>query len=376
MDKTIFKVIQIRIMRIAMFCSSLLPTPPANNEQIIHAPLRLTAALASEMVKRGHSVTLFGAKGTKSKANVVDLDLPPLLHHPQLGTSMNLESRDIMYFYEQIFISDIYRRAAEGEFDIIHIHPAYLSINFAANCKIPTVFTLHDPISSWLCFIYKMHKINKNIYYVSISDSQRLPLKDINYIGTIHNGIDPGRYPFNAQSGDYLLSASRLVPEKGVDVAINVAKRTGLPLKITGQQSCDEYSYWMEKIKPDIGGKISYEGMVSTQRMFSIFKNAAALLLPIKWEEPFGMTMIEAMACGTPVIAFNRGSVKEVIRDGRTGFIVDDLDGMVEAVKKIKSIDREECRRHVEENFSLQKMADKYELVYEKILEQRITHKL
>ena len=355
-------------MRIAMFCSSLLPTPPVNKEKIIHAPLHLTAGLASEMVKRGHSVTLFGARGTKSIAKVVDLNLPPLFNHPQLGESIDLKNLRAINFYEQIFISDIYRRAAEGEFDIIHIHPVDLSINFAVNCKVPTVFTLHDPISRWRCFIYTTHKMNKNIYYVSISDSQRLPLKDINYIDTIYNGIDICRYPFNALPGSYLLSASRLVPEKGVDEAIRAAKRTGLPLKITGEPASDTNSYWMEKIKPEIGGKISYEGMVSTQRMFSIYKNAAALLFPIKWEEPFGLAMIEAMACGTPVIAFNRGSVREIVQDGRTGFIVDDINGMVRAVKKIKSIDRKACRRHVEENFSLQKMVNEYELVYEKIL--------
>lgn len=355
-------------MRIAMFCSGLMTTPPANKENIIHAPLHLTAVLASEIAKRGHSVTLFGAKGTKSKAKVVDLNLPPLFKHPQIGDSIDLKNHNAINFYEQVFIADIYRRAAEGEFDIIHIHPVDLSINFAANCKVPTVFTLHDPLSQWRCFIYNIHKTNKNIYYVSISDSQRLPLKDINFIDTIHNGIDPGRYQFNSLSGDYLLSASRLVPEKGVDIAIKVAKRTGFPLKITGEPASDDNSYWMEKIKPEIGGKISYEGMVSTRRMLNIYKNAAALLFPIKWEESFGMTMIEAMACGTPVIAFNRGSVREIIKDGRTGFIVDDLEGMAEAVKKISSIDRKECRRHVEENFSLQKMVDKYELVYEKIL--------
>ncbi|HMB44513.1 MAG TPA: glycosyltransferase family 4 protein [Candidatus Methanoperedens sp.] len=355
-------------MRIAMFCSSLLPTPPANKEKRIHAPLHLTALLASEMAKRGHSVTLFGAKGTKSKANVVDLDLPPLFNHPQIGDSIDLKNHSAINFYEQVFISEIYRRAAEGEFDIIHIHPVDLSINFAVNCRVPTVFTLHDPISPWRRFIYNTHKMNKNIFYVSISDSQRLPLKDINFIDTIYNGIDLCRYPFNALPGSYLLSASRLVPEKGVDVAIRAAKRTGLPLKITGEPASDNNSYWMEKIKPDVGGKISYEGMVSTRRMFSIYKNAAALLFPIKWEEPFGLTMIEAMACGTPVIAFNRGSVKEIVVDGRTGFIVDDLNGMIRSIKKINSIDRMECRRHVEENFSMKKMVDKYEKVYEKIL--------
>jgi glycosyltransferase involved in cell wall biosynthesis len=355
-------------MRIAMFCSSLLPTPPANKEKRIHAPLHLTAVLASEMAKRGHSVTLFGAKGTKSIAKVVDLNLPPLFNHPQIGDSIDLKNHSAINFYEQVFISEIYRRAAEGEFDIIHIHPVDLSINFAVNCIVPTVFTLHDPISRWRGFIYNTHKKNKNIYYVSISDSQRMPLKDINFIDTIYNGIDLCRYPFNALPGSYLLSASRLVPEKGVDAAIRAAKRTGLPLKITGESASDNNSYWMEKIKHEIGGNISYEGMVSIRRMLGIYKNAAALLFPIKWEEPFGLTMIEAMACGTPVIAFNRGSVKEIVVDGRTGFIVDDLNGMIRAIKKINSIDRMECRRHVEENFSLKKMADKYEKVYEKIL--------
>jgi len=357
-------------MRIAMFCSGLLPTPPANKENIIYAPLHLTAVLASEMAKRGHSVTLFGAKGTKSKAKVIDLNLPPLLNHPQIGDSIDFKNHSTINFYEQVFISEIYRRAAEGEFDIIHIHPVDMAINFANNSKVPTVFTLHDPISNWRRFIYSMYRKNKNIYYVSISNSQRLPLKNINFIDTVYHGIDLEKYPFSARQGDYLLSASRFVPEKGIDVAIKVAQRTNLPLKIAGEPAASTNNYWMKKIKPAIGGIISYEGILPVCDMPRLYKSAVALLFPIKLEESFGLVMIEAMACGTPVIAFNRGSVKEIVKDGRTGFIVDDINGMVEAVKKIKSIDREACRRHVEENFSLQKMVDKYELVYKKILKQ------
>ncbi len=357
-------------IRIAMFCSSQLPTPPAKKEKIIFAPLHITASLASEMVYRGHSVTLFGTKGTRSKARIVNLDLPPLLHHPTLNDSIDVNDERAKIFYEQIFISEIYRRAGAGEFDIIHIHPVEveLAINFAINSRVPTVFTLHDTISPWRRFIYSTYKINKNIYYVSISDAQRLPLKNINFIDTIYNGIDLEKYPFCAKPGNYLLSVSRFIPEKGIDVAIKVAQRTNLPLKITGGPAVNKNSYWMNKIKPAIGDKISYEGMVPMHRLLGLYKNAAALLFPIKWEEPFGLVMIEAMACGTPVIAFNRGSVKEVIKNGETGFIVNNLNEMVHAVKKINTIDRKACRRHVEDNFSLKKMVDKYEKVYEKIL--------
>lgn len=358
-------------MRIAMFCSGRFPTPP--KEDVIFAPLWVASFLAEEMVKKGHKVTLFGARGSKSKGKVVDLGLPPLEMHPTLPNCVDIRKDRVINFYEQIYISDIYRRAEAGEFDVIHIHPVDMAINFAVNSSVPTVFTLHDPISCWRKFIYELYPKNKNIHFVSISESQRGPSKKINYIDTIYNGIDVEKYEFDGKGGDYLFEASRIVPLKGFDLAIKIAQNSGMALKIAGEILDREY--WEEKIKPFIGSKISYEGMVSPFNLPLLYRKAKAFIFPLQWEEPFGLVMIEAMACGTPVIAFDRGSVKEVVKDGVTGFVVPPLnkkgepniEGMAEAVRKINSIDRTACRRHVEENFTLEKMVEKYEKVYEKI---------
>lgn len=358
-------------MRIAMFCSGRYPTPP--KEDVIFAPLWITSFLAEEMVKRGHKVTLFGAKGSKSKGKVVDLGLPPLEMHPSLPECIDIRKDRVINFYEQIYISEIYARAEAGEFDVIHIHPVDISINFAKNCSVPTVFTLHDPISCWRKFVYESYPKNKNINFVSISDSQRGPSKKINYVDTVYNGIDIKKYDYDAKGGDFLFEASRIVTTKGFDLAIKVAQKTKMPLKIAGEIL--DQVYWDDKIKPFIGGNISYEGMISPFKLPEYYRKAKAFIFPLQWEEPFGLVMIEAMACGTPVIAFDRGSVREVVKDGVTGFVIPPLnekgepniEGMVEAVKKIDTIDRAACRKHVEDNFTLEKMVENYEKVYQKI---------
>lgn len=353
-------------MRIAMFCSGRFPTPPP--PKTIYAPLSITSLLADEMTKRGYEVTLFGARGTKSKAKVVNLGMPPLDNYSAIRKCMDVRSDRVIGFYEQKFISEVYRLARKDKFDIVHIHPVEHAIGFAADNPVPTVFTLHDPITCWRKFAYSAYKGNKNAYFVSISQSQRQPLKNINYIANVYNGIDTGKYPFKKKPGDYLLIASRVIREKGFDVAVKVAQKTGLPLKIAGEIL--DQPYWDKEVKPFLSDKITYVGMVTPGRLPALYKNALAFLFPIKWEEPFGLVMIEAMACGTPVIAFNRGSVKEVVKNGKTGFIVNNLDEMVQAVGKIHTIDRKDCRERVEQNFSLERMVDRYEEVYKEVLKR------
>ncbi|MBU3965734.1 glycosyltransferase family 4 protein [Patescibacteria group bacterium] len=363
-------------MRIAMFCSGRFTTPPP--PKTIYAPLWITSVLANEMAKRGHKVTLFAAKGTKSKAKVETLNLPPLENRKDLKSCVDIREDRVINFYEQIFISEIYRRAEKREFDLMHIHPVEQAIGFAANSKVPTVFTLHDPISCWRKFAYSAYKKNtSNVYFVSLSHSQRAPLKGLNYIATIYNGIDFAKYPFSKKAGKYLFLASRIVPEKGFDIAIKAAKKAGLPLVIAGEIINQEY--WQKKIKPFLGEQIIYAGAVTPSKLPELYRNAKAFIFPLQWEEPFGLVMIEAMACGAPVIAFDRGSVREVVEDGKTGFIIPPLNkkgepnigGMVEAVKKINTIDRIACRWRVEENFSLKRMSDEYEKIYAEILAKK-----
>src|SRR3989344_2619551 len=251
------------------------------------------------------------------------------------------------------------KKAEKGEYDILHIHPADRALPLSLSHEnIKIVYTLHDPIYPWRAEIFKMFQ-SSNQYYVSISDSQRKPARNLNYLSTIYNGIQLEEFPFSEEYDDYLLFVGRLHPEKGVAEAVEAAKLADEKLLIVGPPVTG--AYWDTRIKPYLGDKIKYIGHVDYKDLDQYYRRAKALLVPIQWEEPFGLVMIEAMACGAPGIAFRRGSVPEVIKDGKTGFIVDTIDEMAEAIKKINIIKRSDCRRHVEENFSSEKMIARYE---------------
>ncbi|KKT22431.1 MAG: Glycosyltransferase, partial [Parcubacteria group bacterium GW2011_GWB1_43_8b] len=224
--------------------------------------------------------------------------------------------------------------------------------------KVPTVYTLHDPIYPWRAEMFQMFA-SPNQYYISISDAQRVPAPDFNYLATIYNGIDLADVPFSEKHGDYLLFVGRITPEKGVAEAVEVARKTGEKLFILGPETTG--SYWEEKIKPYLGDQIRHIGVVSRKELYEYYKNAKATLVPIQWEEPFGLVMVESMATGTPVVAFRRGSVPEVIDHGKTGYVVDSVSEMADALKKIDRIDRRECRRRVEANFTTELMVNRYE---------------
>jgi len=228
----------------------------------------------------------------------------------------------------------------------------------------PIVSTLHDPIYDWRAKIFRMFSAD-NLHLISISDAQRKPAPDLNYSATVYNGINPDLFSFNASSGDYLFFAGRLQENKGVFEAIQAARATNSKLLIAGSPA--EGKYWEEKIKPYLDDKIQYLGLIPYNKLPDYYRQAKALLFPILWEEPFGLVMTEAMASGAPVIAFNRGSVPEVVVDGKTGFVVEDVDGMIKAIEKLDDISREECRRHVKENFSTEKMVENYEKIFLKL---------
>jgi len=203
-----------------------------------------------------------------------------------------------------------------------------------------------------------------NQHYISISDAQRKPAPNLNYAATIYNGIDLGAFPFSGSHDDYLLFIGRLQPEKGLAEAVQIARMTGEKLLIIGPPVTGEY--WDKKIAPYLGDKIQYLGFVPREELFKYYQRAKVTLAPIQWEEPFGLILTESMACGAPVIAFARGSVPEIVVEGKTGFIIKDnnLEAMASAVKKIDEIKRIDCRRHIEENFSVQRMIDRYEEVF------------
>jgi glycosyltransferase involved in cell wall biosynthesis len=284
---------------------------------------------------------------------------------PNIG---NAEVNKLFNLWDQFLIAKMFAEAEKGNYDLLHIHPADRALPLAlSHPRIPVFYTLHDPIYLWKAKVFSMFA-SSNQHYISISDAQRKPAPNLNYAATIYNGIDLKTFSFSDRHDDYLIFLGRLQPEKGVAEAVQVAKMTGEKLLIIGPPVTGKY--WDKKIVPYLDDKIQYLGFVSRSEIVKYYQRAKAILVPIQWEEPFGLVMTEAMACGTPVIAFDRGSVSEVVVEGKTGFIIKDnnLEAMAGAVKKIDEIKRLDCRKHVEKNFSIQRMVDHYEEVFLTIL--------
>lgn len=345
-------------------------TPPPFG--VIYAPMDIAVAISEGLEERGHEVVFFAPEESKIKVSKVrTCGLKALrgngkfsiLEGPNVGGS---ETGKIENLWDQFLLSKMYRAALDGKFDAMHIHPVDRALPLAYAIRdIPTVYTLHDPIYPWRAEVFRMFS-SPNQYYVSISDAQRKPAPDLNYLATIYNGTAVEEIPFiEKPKGNYLLFVGRLNPNKGVAEAIEVARKTGEELFILGTPARGEY--WDKKIKPYLNEKIHHIGVVSRQELYQYYGNAKATLVPIQWEEPFGLVMIESMATGTPVIAFRKGSVPEVVADGKTGFIVNTVREMAEATKKIDRIDRRFCRKHVEKNFGLEKMIDEYEKLFLKL---------
>lgn len=334
----------------------------------------IAVAVSEGLVKKGHLVDFYGPEGTKVKVtNIVSAGLKALKQpeggaitkEPNVG---NAEINKIFALWDQYLIAKMFQEAEKGNYDLLHIHPVDRALPLAlSHLKIPVFYTLHDPIYQWRAEIFSMFQ-TPNQYYISISDAQRKPAPNLNYAATIYNGVDTDSFSFSNEHDNYLLFTGRLQPEKGLAEAVQIARMTGEKLLIIGPPVTGEY--WDKKIAPYLGDRIQYLGFVPREELFKYYQRAKATLVPIQWEEPFGLILTESMACGTPVIAFERGSVPEVVVDGKTGFIIknNNLEVMADAVKKIHKINRADCRRHIEENFSIQRMIDRYEEVFLKIV--------
>ena len=357
-------------LRIATMVTGHFTTPPAKG--IIYAPMDIATWVSEGLVRRGHRVDFYAPVGSKIKVTKVVSDgLQALKKNGEETVLKNLraggaEISKVFNLWDQYLIAQMFKEAEKGNYDILHIHPADRALPLAlSHFKIPVVYTLHDPIYPWRAEIFKMFS-SPNQHYVSISDAQRKPAPKLNYLATIYNGIDIDTFPFSRNSGDYLLFVGRLHPEKGVAEAVKVAQRSNEKLLIIGPPVTGKY--WEKLVAPYLNEKIKYLGYVPYKKLFPYYQKAKAILVPIQWEEPFGLVMIEAMACGTPIIAFRRGSVPEVVVNNKTGFIVDTIDEMVAAVKKIDKINRADCRRHVEKNFTIEHMVDRYEEEFLKLV--------
>lgn len=359
-------------LRIATMITGHYTTPPP--KKVIYAPMLIAEAVAEGLNKLGHKVTFFAPQGSKVKVNKLvsgslkSLNGPPSHRIFKDSYARGIERGKIANLWDQYLISLMYQEALKGKYDILYIHPADRALPFGMAFKnVPIVYTLHDPIYPWRAEIFRMFQ-TKNQYFVSLSNAQRKPAPDLNWTGTVYNGLDLRKFPFSEKPKDYCLFLGRLLPTKGVKETIEAAKIAKEKLIIAGAPS--EGEYWEKEIKPHLGKNIQYIGNIPYEKTYQYYGQAKVTLCPIQWEEPFGLTFIESMACGTPVIAFDRGSAKEVIKDGKTGFVVKNIPETVKAIKNIGTISRKECRMRVEQNFTIEKMAADYEKIFYKIVKR------
>jgi glycosyltransferase involved in cell wall biosynthesis len=317
--------------------------------------------LTDELVKRGHEVTLFASGDSITSANLVSV-------HPRaLRLDHTVKDASI---YELLNLALVYDQSEE--FDIIHSHAGHTPLTYTKLVKTPTVHTLHGIFTP---DNEKIFKYANQQPYVSISDAQREPKLGLNYVATVYNGIDVSSYEFYPQPVDppYLAFVGRISPEKGLHLAIEIAKKVGLPLKIAGKVDRVDVEYFEQEIKPHIDGEqIQYLGEANHVQKNTIMGAAYATLFPITWREPFGLVMIESMAAGTPVIAMRMGSTPEVIADHETGFLCKNTQECIQAVNKVDRLNRYACRRYVETHFSVEQMTDAYEAVYQQIVAERL----
>jgi glycosyltransferase involved in cell wall biosynthesis len=315
---------------------------------------RIVSLLTEELVRRGHDVTLFASGDSATTAKLIAPVPDALRLASQPTDALSAHVVELGQVFE-----------ADEAFDVIHCHMDYLAFPFSRMSRTPTVHTLHGRLD--LPFLRPVFKQFRDVPVVSISDSQRAPLADLDmaWAGTVHHGLRLEGFRYSARGGNYLAFLGRVAPEKRLDLAIETARRLELPLRIAAKVDPTDRPYFETVIEPLLDAPlIEFIGEIGEHEKSDFLGGAMALLFPIDWPEPFGLVMIEAMACGTPVIARPCGAVPEVMRSGRTGFVVDTVDDMVEAVRRIDVIDRAECRRWVEQRFSVERMVDDYEAIF------------
>jgi glycosyltransferase involved in cell wall biosynthesis len=313
----------------------------------------IVSLLADGLADAGHDVTLFASGDSHSKARLsyVFEQAPS----EQIGKSLP-ELRHALACLDRA-----------GDFDVINDHSGPLSIALGGLVSTPVLHTVHGPLDGDPGRVYEgLAQLAPDVGLLSISLNQRRPKPELNWAGNCPNALDLQLYPCKPHRGDYLLFLGRMSPDKGAHRAIWVAKETGLPLKLAGKkQDPKEHRYFHELVEPHLVDGIDYLGEVSHGEKVELLQNARATLFPIEWEEPFGLVMIESMACGTPVIATRHGAVPEVIEDDVSGIVVDNYREMPAALDRADALDPLECRRYVEERYAPERMVEDYLRVYE-----------
>jgi glycosyltransferase involved in cell wall biosynthesis len=342
----------LRIAQVAPLYESVPPALYGGTERVV-------SYLTEALVTQGHRVTLFASGDSKTKANLVSVCERAIRLDPENPNPLALHV---------VMIEEVFQRASE--FDAIHFHVDGMHLPLARRHSVPMVTTLHGRLD--LPGLDALYREFSEQPLVSISNAQREPLEWANWIGTVYHGIPAELHRPSYNAGQYFAFLGRISPEKRVDRAVAIARRGGIPLKIAAKIDTADREYFTSVIEPLIDGTlIQYVGEIDEREKTEFLGNAIALLFPVDWPEPFGLSMIEAMACGTPVIAFRCGSVPEVIDVGVTGYVVDNLEQAVDCAELVQHLDRRSCRETFERRFSAMRMAQDYCAVYKQLGEKR-----
>lgn len=345
----------MRIAQVAPLFESVPPRGYGGTERVVHY-------LTEELVRRGHEVTLFASGDSQTSAEL----------HACVPSALRLGTDYIdATIYEAVQLETVFRHA--HRFDVIHFHTGHLHYATSSRLDVAQVTTQHGRLD--IPELAQLYWVFDDIPLVSISNAQREPLPQARWAATVHHGLPPDLYSLEPEPGDYFAFVGRISPEKRVDRAIEVATALGVPLRIAAKVDKVDREYFESSIRPLIEGSELVEliGEVGDEDKRKLLCGARALLFPIDWPEPFGLVMIEAMACGTPAIAWRHGSVPEVMCDGVTGFVVESLEQAITAAEEVGSIDRVGVRRYFEQRFSAGRMAADYERVYSHLILERRT---
>lgn len=339
----------MRIAQVAPLAESVPPPGYGGTERVV-------SDLTEELVRQGHEVTLFASGDSRTAAELVACT-------PQ---ALRVDEHIIDPIAHQVV--QLEKVAAEAHrFDVIHWHVDYFHFPMSRRLGVPQVTTLHGRLD--IPDLQPIYDEFREMPVVSISNDQRLPLPQANWVATVHHGMATGELAPRPDVGDYLAFLGRISPEKRADRAIEIARRAGMPLRIAAKIDEVDTEYFEREIEPLLDqSHVEFIGEIGPEEKNEFLGRARALLFPIDWAEPFGLVMIESMACGTPVIAFRSGSVPEVITDGVNGFVVDDVEEAVGAVARLGEIDRAGCRASFDQRFTVERMARDYLQVYRRLI--------
>lgn len=339
----------MKIAQLAPLIERVPPSKYGGTERVVYE-------LTEELIRRGHTVTLFASGDSRTRGRLISL-LPKSLRELRM---------DFQETWKISHSAQCYTRYKE--FDIIHDHSGFYGLPAAQTITTPVVITLHNALTP--SCIYALRHFRRP-YLVPISKAQLAVAPYLNHAGVVYNGLTMKNYPFQEKREPFLLYVGRISPEKGTHHAIEVAQKLSMPLVIAAKLDDRDIDYFHARIKSRLSDSIRWIGEITEKERNNLMSTALCMLHPVTWPEPFGLTLIEAMACGSPVIAFNKGSIPELISHGKTGFIVSNIKDMCSAVSRIDTINRQYCRERALTTYTAQRMADGYEEIYERILSDR-----